>query len=195
MDFIVLKEAAGQVSSGAAECRHYRRITYGDDSPSLHREGRHFVTMNETYKVDIMARTSSLRKAFFIGAIALAGLASAQQPTSKTAVSQAPPQLEQVEPGSDVPATSVQSTPRTVITEHRVNGQVVDVDVRSSGSHYNMKPNVPAGNAQINDVQNGNSIRAPTWNIMTFGGAKKKPADDTATPSSTADAPPPPMTK
>lgn len=146
------------------------------------------------YKVDIMARTSLFWKAFTAGAIACAGLASAQQPASR-AVSQAPPQLEQVEPGSDVPATSVQSAPRTVITERRVNGQVVEADVMSSGSHYNMKPNRPAGNAQINDAQNGNAIRAPTWNIMTFGGGKKKAADDSVAPSSTVDAPPPPMTR
>lgn len=143
-----------------------------------------------------MARTSSFWKVLSLGAIALAGLASAQsstQPASK-AVSQQPPQLEQVEPGSDVPETSVQSTPRTVISERRVNGQVVEADVVSSGSHYNLRPNVPAGNAQINDAQNNNSIRAPTWTVMQFGG-KKKPPTEGAGPSSTADAPPPPMTK
>jgi hypothetical protein len=126
--------------------------------------------------------------------MALAGLASAQQPAAKS-VGQAPPQLEQVEPGSDVPATPVQSSPRTVITERRVNGQVVEADVVSSGSHYNMKPNVPAGNAQRNDVQNGNSVRAPTWTIMQFGAGKKKPATEATGPSSTADAPPPTLTK
>ncbi len=141
-----------------------------------------------------MARKSSYWKAISLGALALASLASAQQPASK-AVSQAPPQLEQVEPGSDVPATTVQSTPRTVITERRVNGQVVEADVVSSGSHYNMKPNRPAGNAQINDAQNGNSIRAPTWTIMQFGAGKKKPAAEATGPSSTADAPPPTVTK
>jgi len=151
--------------------------------------------MIETYKVNIMARNSSFSKVILLGAFALAGIASAQQPASKNAVSQAPPKLEQVEPGSDVPATSVQSTPRTVVTERRVNGQVVEADVVSSGSHYNMRPNVPAGNAQINTVEGGNTVRAPTWNIMTFGANKKKPADETAGPSSTADAPPPPMTK
>lgn len=137
-----------------------------------------------------MARTSSFWKAFSLGALALAGLASAQQPASKT-VSQAPPKLEQVEPGSDVPATSVQSAPRTVITERREHGQVVEADVVSSGSHYNMKPNRPAGNAQINDAQNGNSIRAPTWTVMQFGAGTKKPAAEATGPSSTADAPPP----
>jgi len=141
-----------------------------------------------------MARTSSFWKALSFGALALAGLASAQQSGSKS-VSQAPPQMEQVEPGSDVPATSIQSGPRTVITERRVNGQVVEADVVSSGSRYNMKPNVPAGNAQINDVQNGNSIRAPTWTVMQFGAGKKKPALEPTGPSSTADAPPPPMSK
>lgn len=143
-----------------------------------------------------MARTSSFWKVLSLGALALAGLASAQsstQPASK-AVSQQPPKLEQVEPGSDVPETSVQSTPRTVISERRVNGQVVEADVVSSGSHYNLRPNVPAGNAQINDAQNNNSIRAPTWTVMQFGG-KKKPPTEGAGPSSTADAPPPPMTK
>jgi hypothetical protein len=152
------------------------------------------VTMIETQKVNIMARKSSFWKLIPLGATALASLASAQQPASK-AVGQAPPQLEQVEPGSDVPATAVQSTPRTVITERRVNGQVVEADVVSSGSHYNMRPNVPAGNAQINDVQNNNAIRAPTWTIMQFGAGKKKPAAEPTGPSSTADAPPPSMTK
>jgi hypothetical protein len=141
-----------------------------------------------------MARTSSFCKVLFLSAFALAGFASAQQNTSK-AVSQAPPQLEQVEPGSDVPATAVQSTPRTVITERRVNGQVVEADVVSSGSHYNLKPNRPAGNAQINDAQNNNSIRAPTWTVMQFGAGTKKPAAEATGPSSTADAPPPAMTK
>ena len=141
-----------------------------------------------------MVRTTSFWKLLPLGAMALAGLASAQQPAGKS-VGQAPPQLEQVEPGSDVPATTVQSTPRTVITERRVNGQVVEADVVSSGSHYNMKPNRPAGNAQINDAQNGNSIRAPTWTIMQFGAGKKKPAAEATGPSSTADAPPPTVTK
>ena len=141
-----------------------------------------------------MARTSSFWKALSLSALAFAGLASAQQPASK-AVSQAPPQLEQVEPGSDMPATTVQASPRTVITERRVNGQVVEADVVSSGSHYNMKPNRPAGNAQINDAQNGNSIRAPTWTVLQFGAGTKKPAAEATGPSSTADAPPPTVTK
>lgn len=136
---------------------------------------------------------STFWKVLSLGAMALAGLASAQQPASK-AVSQQPPKLEQVEPGSDVPETTVQSNPRTVITERRVNGQVVEADVVSSGSHYNLRPNVPAGNAQINDAQNNNSIRAPTWTVMQFGG-KKTPAAEGSGPSSTADAPPPPLTK
>jgi len=141
-----------------------------------------------------MARTSSFWKALSFSTLVLAGLASAQPGGSK-AVSDAPPKMEQIEPGSDVPATSIQSGPRTVITERRVNGQVVEADVVSSGSRYNMKPNVPAGNAQINDAQNGNSIRAPTWTVMQFGAGKKKPAAEATGPSSTADAPPPSMSK
>lgn len=141
-----------------------------------------------------MARTSSFCKVLFLGAMALSSLASAQQSGAK-AVSQAPPQLEPVEPGSDVPASTVTATPRTVITERRVNGQVVEADVVSSGSHYNMKPNRPAGNAQINDAQNNNSIRAPTWTVMQFGAGTKKSATESSSPSSTADAPPPSMSK
>jgi hypothetical protein len=141
-----------------------------------------------------MARTSSFCKVLFLGAMALSSLASAQQSGTK-AVSQAPPQLEPVEPGSDVPASTVTATPRTVITERRVNGQVVEADVVSSGSHYNMKPNRPAGNAQINDAQNNNSIRAPTWTVLQFGAGTKKPATESNSPSSTADAPPPSMSK
>ena len=141
-----------------------------------------------------MARTSSFCKVLFLGAMALSSLASAQQSGAK-AVSQAPPQLEPVEPGSDVPASTVTATPRTVITERRVNGQVVEADVVSSGSHYNMKPNRPAGNAQINDAQNNNSIRAPTWTVKQFGAGTKKSATESSSPSSTADAPPPSMSK
>lgn len=138
-----------------------------------------------------MARISFFWKALSLCALAHAGLASAQQQPSPPAPP--PPQLERIEPGSDVPETTLRSGPRTVITERRQNGQVVDVDVKSGASHYNMQPNKPAGNAQVGDAQS-NAIRPPTWTLLQFGNAKKKQPADAAVPAA-ADAPPPPVSK
>lgn len=115
---------------------------------------------------------------------------------------QEPPQLERIEPGSDVPATTVEPRPRTRITEHRNNsGQVTEVEVQSGPSRYIMKPNVAAGNAQPGDAQSS-GIRAPQWQVMEFdfGNPKKQEAAEEAvgpaparpgTPAR-ADVPPPP---
>jgi hypothetical protein len=92
---------------------------------------------------------------------------AAQQPQPQTAPNQAPPKLERVEPGSDVPATTIPSRTRTQIKETRDGGQVTEVEVNSSGSHYYMKPNNLSG--------------------------KRKAANDTGSNAPTAaDAPPPP---
>jgi hypothetical protein len=128
---------------------------------------------------------------------AQAGSALAQQsgqPAAQpqTAPNQAPPKLERVEPGSDVPASTIPSRTRTQIKETREGGQVTEVEVNSSGSHYYMKPNNPPGNAVPGSVS-GNSIRAPQWKVGEFDlSGKRKAASDSNAPAP-ADAPPPPM--
>ena len=85
-----------------------------------------------------------------------AGLAAAQQQTTQPTPSPAPPKLDRIEPGSDVPATTIPPKRGTQIKETRDGGQVTEVEVTTpGGSHYYMKPNTQPGNAQTN------SIRAP----------------------------------
>jgi hypothetical protein len=137
---------------------------------------------------------------------AQAGLASAQQAAQQpvpqstqqsaqpAAQNQAPPRLERVEPGSDTPATNIPSRTRTQIKETRgEGGQVTEVEVNSSGSHYTMKPNNPPGNAVPGSVT-GNTIRAPQWKVGEFDlSGKRKAAAEAGTNAPTAaDAPPPP---
>jgi len=154
-----------------------------------------------------MLRTSSRLKLLSLCLIAHAGLAAAQsqqQAPTQQRPAQTPPQLERIEPGSDVPATTIPPKERTRITEKRSNsGQVTEVEVQSGKSRYIMKPNVAPGNAQPGDAQSS-AIRAPQWQVMEFdfGNPKKQAADPaTAAPSPApakpgvpprADAPPPP---
>jgi hypothetical protein len=125
---------------------------------------------------------------------AQAGPASAQQSAQQSNQNQTPPKLERVEPGSDVPASTIPSRARTQITEKREGGQVTEVDVNSSGSHYTMKSNMnQPGNAVPNSVT-GNVNRAPQWKVGEFDlSRKRRAANDTGTNvPTTADAPPPP---
>jgi hypothetical protein len=137
--------------------------------------------------------------------LAYAGLAAAQsqqqvqQQPARPA--QTPPQLERIEPGSDVPATTIPPKERTRITEKRGNdGSVTEVEVQSGKSRYIMKPNVAPGNAQPGDAQSS-SLRAPQWQVMEFdiGNPKKQAAPEQPAPAPAkpgvpprADAPPPP---
>jgi hypothetical protein len=155
-----------------------------------------------------MLRTSSRLKLLSLCLIAHAGLAAAQSqqqaPAQQQRPAQTPPQLERIEPGSDVPATTIPPKERTRITEKRDNsGKLTEVEVQSGKSRYIMKPNVAPGNAQPGDAQSS-AIRAPQWQVMEFdfGNPKKQAADAaTAAPSpapakpgvpARADAPPPP---
>lgn len=124
---------------------------------------------------------------------ALAGFASAQQSTPQSNQNQAPPKLERVEPGSDVPATNIPSRTRTQIKETRDGGQVTEVEVNSSGSHYYMKPNTPPGNA-VPGSATGNSIRAPQWKVGEFdlSGKRKAASENGTNAPAAADVPPPP---
>ncbi|MGB9108353.1 MAG: hypothetical protein WCC39_06665 [Telluria sp.] len=137
----------------------------------------------------ISSRLSLLAPSFALLLAAQAGPALAQQSGTPT---QPPPKLERVEPGSDEPATNIPSRTRTQIRETRDGGQVTEVDVNSSGSHYTMKSNtVQPGNAQPGTVT-GSQVRAPQWKIGEFDlSGKRKAASDSTAPTQ-ADAPPPP---
>ncbi|OON64771.1 hypothetical protein B0920_14035 [Massilia sp. KIM] len=129
--------------------------------------------------------------------LAQAGVAGAQQQPP----SQEPPKLDRIEPGSDVPATTIPGRERTRITEKRQGGQVTEVEVQSGPSRYIMKPNVAPGNAQPGDAQSS-AIRAPQWQVMEFdiGNPKKQgateqpvaPAPAKPGAPARADVPPPP---
>ena len=147
----------------------------------------------------ISSRLSFLASSLALLLAAQAGSALAQQSTQQASQpqqstqNQAPPKLERVEPGSDVPATNIPSRQRTQIKETRDGGQVTEVEVTSSGSHYYMKPNNPPGNAVPGSVT-GNTIRAPQWKVGEFDlSGKRKAANETGGNAPTAaDAPPPP---
>ncbi len=136
--------------------------------------------------------------------LAFAGMAAAQSQPAQQRPAQTPPQLERIEPGSDVPTTTIPPKERTRITEKRANdGSVTEVEVQSGKSRYIMKPNVAPGNAQPGDAQSS-AIRAPQWQVLEFdfGNPKKQAADQAAAAPSPApakaglparaDAPPPP---
>jgi hemolysin activation/secretion protein len=117
---------------------------------------------------------------------------TAQQP-AQPPQNQAPPKLERVDPNSDLPASNIPSRTRSEIKETRVDGQVTEVEVTSSGSHYYMKPNNPPGNAVPGSVT-GNTIRAPQWKVGEFdlSGRRKANNETGANTPAAADAPPPP---
>ena len=108
-----------------------------------------------------------------IALLACTGAAFAQ-----TAASGQPPVTERIEPGSDVPATTIEPRRGTQIREKRDNGQVTEVEVQSGKSRYTMKPNKPAGNAQPGDGQSS-AFRAPQWQVMEFdlNGKRKAAAE------------------
>ena len=167
-------------------------------------------------KATIMLRTTPNWKLFPLCLLAHAGWALAQQPAPSQAPpttppqtqtqpaprattpaapaqqhrpSDAPPQLERIEPGSDVPATNIPPKRGTQIKETRDGGQVTEVEVTTpGGSHYYMKPNTQPGNAQTN------SIRAPQWKVGEFdlSGKRKATSESGTNTPTTADAPPPP---
>jgi hypothetical protein len=144
--------------------------------------------------VNIMSRISTCLQTLTLCLLAHASLAGAQQqPTqAQPQPSDKPPKLERIEPGSEQPATTIPPRPRTQITEKRAHGQIVEVDVVSGPSHYTMRPNVPAGNAQPGDAESS-AIRAPQWTILEFdGNAKRKAASAAEGAAAPAEAPPPP---
>jgi glucose/arabinose dehydrogenase len=142
--------------------------------------------------VNIMSRTSTCLKAVALCLLAHASVAGAQQQQQQQPPSDKPPKLERIEPGSDVPATTIPPRPRTQITEHKSNsGQVTEVEVQSAGSHYYMRPNKPAGNAQPGDAESG-AVRAPEWKVLEFDLTRKRKAATPGAEGTPAPAPAPP---
>ena len=139
-----------------------------------------------------MLRLPSSPKLLSICLLACASYANAQQTPSA-----APPKLERIEEGSDTPITvTPQTRNQNKIVEKKEGGRVTEVQVKSGGSTYTMKPNVPAGNAQPGDGQSS-AIRAPQWEIMQFNLGQKKrtePREDD-TPAAPVPPPPPPASK
>ena len=151
-----------------------------------------------------------LRTSVFLtlSALAFAGTATAQQAAAPAARQAAPqatppapaPQAEPIEKGRETPLIPERpAEPATTIRERKQGGVVQEATVTSGGSTYTLRPARPAGNAAAGSVEAGPS-RAPTWNVLDFGLAKKKkkPKDGAAEAGEAgqpaeadADAPPP----
>jgi hypothetical protein len=128
--------------------------------------------MNKTTKVNKMPRTRPSLKLLSLCLIAYASLASAQQ-TQAPPPSDKPPKLDRIEPGSDVPATTIPPKGGTQIKEKKQGGTVSEVEVQAGPSHYYMRPNVPAGNAQPGTAEAG-AVRAPQWQVLEFDLNRKR---------------------
>jgi hypothetical protein len=142
-----------------------------------------------------MSRTSTCLSTLTLCLLAHASVAGAQQQAQQQQQqpqppSDKPPPLERIEPGSDVPATTIPPRPRTQIKETRQNGQVTEVQVTSGGSHYTMRPNTPAGNAQPGDAESS-AVRAPQWQVLEWDLNGKRKAAVPGGESPQAEAPPP----
>jgi hypothetical protein len=145
-----------------------------------------------SFRLPLLASSLTLLLAAQAGPASAQSAQTAQQP-AQPPQNQAPPKLERVDPNSDLPASNIPSRPRSEIKETREGGQVTEVEVTSSGSHYYMKPNNPPGNAVPGTVT-GNAIRAPQWKVGEFDlSGKRKASTETGTNTpAAADAPPPP---
>jgi hypothetical protein len=187
---------------------HYRRIRHEENAGggeavkanqahTFHWDAAPFVTMSKTIKVNMMPRTRPSLKLLSLCLLGCASLASAQQ-TQAPPPSDKPPKLERIEPGSDVPATTIPPKGGTQIKEKKQGGQVTEVEVQAGPSHYTMRPNTPAGNAQAGTVESGITVSTPQWKVLEFDLNRKRKqgeagSGETAdqTPAA-ADVPPPP---
>jgi hypothetical protein len=151
--------------------------------------------MDKTIKVNIMR---ALLKLLPLCLLACGSLASAQQQPqtqSQQPPSDKPPRLERIEPGSDVPATTIPPKGGTQIKEKKKDGTVQEVEVQAGPSHYYMRPNVPPGNAQPGTVENTGTTRAPQWKVLEFDLNRKRKQGEAQTSGDKAGAapvPPPP---
>jgi hypothetical protein len=138
-----------------------------------------------------MMPTSKLWPVCALILLGQSALASAQTASPTVSPSAAPPQLEQIEEGSDTPITAPitinsKPAPKTQVSEHREQGNVTEVKVTSGGSTYYLKPNSPTDTTS-------SSNRGPQWRIMEFDlGSKKKKQSNEEVPEDTAPPPPSP---
>lgn len=133
--------------------------------------------MNKTIKVNIMSRSSLILKLAPLGLLAWTTLAAAQQQTQTQTTpppGEKPPRLERIEPGSDVPATTIPPKGGTQIKERKEGGVVTEVEVQAGPSHYTMRPAHPAGTGQPGTVETNSGIRAPQWQVLEFDLNKKR---------------------
>jgi len=137
-----------------------------------------------------MSRTTTRFASLSLALLACAGTAVAQQAAGQAAGQTQPPVTERIEPGSDVPATTIEPRRGTQIREKRGNdGNVTEIEVQSGGSNYILRPNTPAGNAQAGDAQSS-AFRAPQWKVMEFDLNAKKKAAGAQDAEAAADAAP-----
>jgi hypothetical protein len=138
-----------------------------------------------------MSRTSTCLTTLTLCLLAHAGLASAQQ-QQQTPPSDKPPKLERIEPGSDVPATTIPQQGRTQIKEKRRDGgEVTEVDVKSGKSHYILRPNRPPGNAVPGSAESG-AVGGPLWPVLDFDLNRKRKEGAPGAAAEGGEAAPPP---
>lgn len=131
-----------------------------------------------------MKRTSLIWSLLAAGAaLSLTLPATAQQSPNTPAD---PQKLEKVE---DFTAPAVTISPKgreQTITQHREQGKVKDVTVKTGNTSYNIKANDQPGSIQPGEGQS-TAIKVPTWKVMEFdlGGHKDK------APAEVAPVPPP----
>jgi hypothetical protein len=155
--------------------------------------------MNKTIKVNIMSRSRLITTLLPLGLLAWTSLAGAQQqqtpsqtqtpPQTQTSPSDRPPRLERIEPGSDVPATTIPPKGGTQIKERKEGGVVTEVDVQAGPSHYTMRPANPPGNAQPGTVEANQATRAPQWQVLEFDLNRKRKQNGEAAAAAPAQTP------
>jgi hypothetical protein len=130
--------------------------------------------------------------ALMLGLAVSASTAIAQQQQATSAPpptgTQNPPGLQRIEPGSDVPSTTIPARRGTEITETRANGVTSQVEVTTpGGSHYYVKPNAQPGGPM-------GATNPPQWKVGEFDltGRRRATSDAGQNVPTPADVPPPP---
>jgi hypothetical protein len=147
-----------------------------------------------------------------LGTLVLSPLAAlaqttAKQPASATVPSSAPPQTGQLESGpeikpvipKDIPDREGTGPDGPKQTQRKVQGKVVETEVKRGNNTYYVKPNDTPGSI-AHDAQS-NEVRGAQWKVYEFKPGKRKPqaassapaaASASASASNGSLAPPPP---
>jgi len=84
-----------------------------------------------------------------------------------------PPKVEKLDEGPEAPISVSKPEPVNKAIEKRNNlGQVTEVEVKSGGSHYLLRPNPEIGNNPKGTVE-GDGNRPAQWKILEFGAKKE----------------------